>query len=162
MSPEFNVSWLATRAGPASSEGSRSTWDSAHREFATRATRKHLAKDAATVLIGNLPGRRRPARFGQPALDRGKHEDHNEMAKSHRYGQDRKSGPAGHADRGGQPNRGRRCQTPDDILSNKNEAAADEADPGDDLRRNTRGIEDDPAGLENIGEAVFGDQHHQR
>ena len=37
-----------------------------------------------------------------------------------------------------------------------------EADPRDNLRRNTRGIEHDPAGLENIGEAVFGDQHYER
>jgi hypothetical protein len=83
------------------------------------------------------------------------------MAKSHRNSQDWKSGSAGHADRGGQPNGRRRRQTPNDILANKNEAAADEADPGHDLRRDTRGIEHDPTGVENIGEAVFGDQHHQ-
>jgi hypothetical protein len=84
------------------------------------------------------------------------------MAKGDRDSQDRKSGAAGHADRGGQPDGRRRRQTPNDILANKDEAAADEADPGHDLRRDTRRIEHHPARLEDVGEAVFGDQHHER
>jgi hypothetical protein len=64
--------------------------------------------------------------------------------------------------RGSQPNRRRRGQAPNDVLANENEAAADEANPGHDLRRDTRGIEHDTPGLENVGETVFGDQHHQR
>ena len=53
----------------------------ADRKLATGATRKHLAKDAAAVLIGNLQRRRRPAGFWQPALDRRKQEDHDEMGR---------------------------------------------------------------------------------
>ena len=132
------------------------------RELATGATRKHLAKDAAAVLIGNLQRRRGPTGFWQPTLDGGKHEDHDEMAKGDRDGQDRKSGSAGHADRWQSARRSPPSSGPDDILANKNEAAADEADAGHDLRRDTRRIEHHPARFEDVGEAVFGDQHHER
>jgi hypothetical protein len=50
---------------------------------------------------------------------------------------------AGHADRRREPNACGGGQTPHDVTLNKNQTPTDEADTTDDLRRDTRRIEND-------------------
>src|ERR1700722_18652612 len=118
----LEMAWPSPRAAPTSWVGSLSTCtrltaNSLPVQHASTSRRTPRPSDRKSAATGG------PTGFWQSTLDRGKHEDHNEMAKGDRDGQDRKSGAAGHAG-GGQPDGRRRRQTPNDILANKNEAAA--------------------------------------
>src|SRR5579871_56909 len=74
----------------------------------------------------------------------------------------RQAGSASHADGRSHPNRGCRREPADEILADEDDAAVDKADARDDLRRHSRGIENDPAIRKHVGEAIFGDQDDQR
>jgi hypothetical protein len=62
---------------------------------------------------------------------------------------------ARHADRRREPDDRRGCQPADTVPAHKDQAAADEADAGDDLRRDTRRVENNPAVGQNVSEAIF-------
>src|SRR5271170_3526753 len=84
------------------------------------------------------------------------------MAAGHGDCKDWEARPAGHAHRRGKPDCRRRRQTANEVLAHEDDAAPYEADAGDDLRRDARRIEDNPARIEDVGEAVFRYEHDQR
>jgi hypothetical protein len=84
------------------------------------------------------------------------------MAAGHRYGEYRETRSGRHADGGNQPDRRSGGEAANNVLPDRYHAAADEADPGDDLSRNARRVDDDSVRLEDIGEAIFGHKYDQR
>src|SRR3984957_18898612 len=92
----LEMAWPSPRAAPTSWVGSLSTCtrltaNSLPVQHASTSRRTPRPSDRKSAATGG------PTGFWQSTLDRGKHEDHNEMAKGDRDGQDRKSGAAGHA-----------------------------------------------------------------
>ena len=80
------------------------------------------------------------------------------------HGRPVEAGPARHADRGHEPQRRRRRQAADREALADDRAGADEADAGDDLRRDARRIERDAARLRKreVAPGVRGDEREQR
>ena len=75
--------------------------------------------------------------------------------------EDREAGAAGHADRGGDPDDRGGGESADGVTADEDQSAADESDPGDDLRGDAGGVEDH-VGAEDVAESVFADEHEQR
>lgn len=70
--------------------------------------------------------------------------------------------PGRHPDRRRLPDRGRRGQSANRTASGDDQAGTEEPDPGHDLRRDPRWIQNDHARCQHIGEAVLADEQNQR
>jgi len=76
-------------------------------------------------------------------------------------GEPPQSGPARHADRRGFPDGGGGREASDRAVSGQDDAGSEEADAGDDLGGDARGVVAGDAVHQDVGEAVLGDQHHE-
>ena len=76
-------------------------------------------------------------------------------------GEPPQSGPARHADRRGFPDGGGGREASDRAVSGQDDAGSEEADAGDDLGGDARGIVAGDAVHQDVGETVLGDQHHE-
>ena len=89
------------------------------------------------------------------------HERDDEVGDRDDDGEQQQAGATGHAYTGYEPDGGRGGEPLDAIVVHKDDAGADEADAGDDLRGNTGWIEHDATGGEDIHEAVLRDEQEE-
>ena len=87
------------------------------------------------------------------------HDDEMDDGRGHR--QQRQTRPARHAQGSRQPDRSGRREATHDIAPHEDDAAANEANPGNRLCRDARWVKNDTACDENVGEAIFGNQHEE-
>ena len=83
------------------------------------------------------------------------------MKGGNEHRENREARAARHADSRCQPNNSGRRETANAIASHEDQAAADEADAGHDLRGDTRAIEDD-ALAQHVAKPILGNEHDER
>jgi hypothetical protein len=127
-----------------------------------RADNENVAQNPLPVLIGYLKRRRRPPRLWKPSFDEQKSVDHHKISACHADRQQGQARAAGHPHSRSQPYCGCGRQTANEVLPNKDYAAADEPDARDNLRGYSLRIENDTAIGEDIGEAIFRNEDDQR
>jgi hypothetical protein len=82
-------------------------------------------------------------------------QDHDEIGASHADRQQGQTGSASHADSRSHPYRGCGSEPANEILPNKDDAAADESDARNNLSGDARRIENNTAGGQDVSEAIF-------
>ncbi len=101
------------------------------------------------------------SRADKPLRQRHESDDDEEVHRGHRDGEQQQARPGGHADGGGLPHGGGRCQPVHRAAAEDDDARAEKADARDDLGGHTGRVDDDEPVLQNVGEAVLADQQDQ-
>ena len=90
-----------------------------HSEILLGADGENDAQETLPVLAGHVKRRRRPARLRQLPFEQRKPEDDDEIGDCHGDRQQRQTGAASHADRRGDPYRGRGGEAAHQVLANE-------------------------------------------
>jgi threonine dehydrogenase-like Zn-dependent dehydrogenase len=129
------------------------------REPTLRALRERLSQKPAAVEVDEAQLGRREARARQHSHQEGITERDDHVDHGGRDRHQRQVAAAGHPDSGRDPHARCRRETADRVAPDEDDAAADEADPRNDLRRDARRVERRVRVPEHVAEAVGADQH---